>query len=130
VCGGAGLFSTLEDYSRFARMLLNGGCLDGAEILTPFSVGQMSENQEIVTPMGIAKNPFGLGVRVCGETTERQPLPEGAFGWSGAFGTHFWVDPENRIAAVYLMNLANGGGSDEEASREFEFDVMSAFGDI
>lgn len=126
VCGGAGLFSTLDDYSAFAQMLLHGGSFGGAQILTPFSVKQMAENQEIFTSHGRVTNPFGLGMRVCGETSETQPLPKGSFGWSGAFGTHFWIDPEHRIACIYLMNLANGGGSDEEASKEFERDIMGA----
>ncbi len=127
VGGGAGLFSTLDDYSAFAQMLLHGGRFGGANILTPFSVQQMAENQEIFTGAGRVENPFGLGVRVCGDPCgDAQPLPKGSFGWSGAFGTHFWVDPENGLACVYLINLANGGGSDEEASKEFECDVMGA----
>ena len=126
VCGGAGLFSTLDDYSRFAQMLLHEGCFEGAQILTPFSVKQMAEHQEIFTSRGRVENPFGLGMRVCGEPCETQPLPKGSFGWSGAFGTHFWVDPENGLVCIYLMNLANGGGSDEEAAKEFERDIMAA----
>ena len=126
VGGGAGLFSTFDDYCRFAQMLLHEGYFEGAQILSPFSVKQMAENQEIFTDAGRMENPFGLGVRVCGEPSEFQPLPKGSFGWSGTFGTHFWVDPENGLACIYLMNLANGGGSNEEASKEFERDVMGA----
>ncbi len=125
VCGGAGLFSTLDDYARFAQMLLGEGSFGDVKLLEPFSVKQMSENQVIFTARGQEENPFGLSVRVCGEPNgDKQPLPRGCFGWSGAFGTHFWVDPQNQIACIYLMNLANGGGSDEAASREFERDVM------
>lgn len=127
VCGGAGLFSTLDDYSRFAQMLLYGGSLDGVRILSPFSMREMTRRQEIFTAGGFAENPFGLGMRVCGEPVgDTQPLPKDSYGWSGAYGTHFWIDVQNRMTCIYMMNLANAGGSDEEAAREFERDVMSS----
>ncbi|MBO5305354.1 MAG: beta-lactamase family protein [Clostridia bacterium] len=124
--GGAGLFSTPDDYARFARMLLFEGELDGVRILKPESVREMATNGEICTLTGArVQNPFGLGMRVCGEPDgDDQPLPKGSFGWSGAFGCHFWIDIQNGIACTYFMNLSNGGGSDEEASKEFERDVM------
>ena len=53
-------------------------------------------------------------------------LPLGCFGWSGAYGTHFWVDPENRIAAVYMKNSRHDGGGDAITSAEFEEDVTKA----
>jgi CubicO group peptidase (beta-lactamase class C family) len=68
---------------------------------------------------------WGLGVRVItGE--DYGPLPVGAFGWSGAYGTHFWVDPTNEICAVYLKNSVWDGGSGAITARHFEEDVFSA----
>ncbi|MBQ6990088.1 MAG: serine hydrolase, partial [Clostridia bacterium] len=67
---------------------------------------------------------WGLGVRVIGENYG--PLPAGAFGWSGAYGTHFWVDPENKITAVYLKNSLYDGGSGAVTARHFEEDVAEA----
>jgi CubicO group peptidase (beta-lactamase class C family) len=53
-------------------------------------------------------------------------LPLGCFGWSGAYGTHFWVDPENKITAIYLKNSRYDGGGDAITSAEFEEDVTKA----
>ena len=116
--GGAGLVSTLADYSSFAKMLLNKGktptkqiiCEDTFRLLhTPFvSEGIMPGHER-----------WGLGVRVIvGEDYEN--LPVGAFGWSGAYGTHFWIDPTNNIAAVYMKNSLFDGGAANESARNFE----------
>ena len=88
----------------------------------------MSQNQKLY-PLdgGEAVSPWGLGMRVLIEQNAEQPLPKGSFGWSGAFGTHFWIDKEHGITCVYLMNLSTALGSGEPAAAEFEYDVMSGF---
>ena len=53
-------------------------------------------------------------------------LPLGAYGWSGAYGTHFWVDPENQITAVYMKNSQYDGGGDATTANHFESDVTTA----
>lgn len=122
--GGAGLISTLSDYVNFALMLQNGGVYNGRRILSEASI------REIATPQlspsaNPGSQPWGLGVRVIrGEEYHR--LPAGSFGWSGAYGTHFWVDPENRITAVYMKNSVFDGGSGALTSAHFEEDVYNA----
>jgi len=54
------------------------------------------------------------------EQSEKQPLPIGSFGWSGAYGTHFWVEPESKTCAVLMLNHADCGGSSSPFSAEFE----------
>ncbi len=119
--GGAGLASTLQDYIRFAEMLQNGGRLDGVQILTEDSVRQMATPQ---LPKAIApgNEVWGLGVRVIARDAYG-PLPVGTFGWSGAYGTHFWVDPVNKITAIYLKNSHYDGGSGAKTARQMEEDV-------
>ena len=119
--GGAGLASTLRDYIRFAEMLQNGGRLDGVQILTEDSVRQMATPQ---LPKAIApgNEVWGLGVRVIARDAYG-PLPVGTFGWSGAYGTHFWVDPVNKITAIYLKNSHYDGGSGAKTARQMEEDV-------
>ena len=65
---------------------------------------------------------WGLGVRVITQNTYPH-LPVGAFGWSGAYGTHFWVDPDNQITAVYMKNSHYDGGSGANTAAKFEEDV-------
>jgi len=122
--GGAGLISTLSDYMNFAQMLLNGGEYTGHRILSADSVRQMATPQ-LPLSANPGAEPWGLGVRVI-RGAEYARLPEGAFGWSGAYGTHFWVDPVNRITAVYMKNSKYDGGSGAVTSAHFEEDVTAA----
>ncbi len=106
--GGGGLYSTAEDYIQFAAMLANGGELNGHRFLSPRTVERMGSNHvgdlfEKTTTGGRGMG-FGLSVRVVMNRAEaNSALANGSFGWSGAFGTHFWVDPKDRLAAVLLI---------------------------
>ncbi len=121
--GGAGLISTLEDYSNFAEMLLNNGEFDGNRILSKRAVELISTPH---VPEEIMRGcwQWGLGVRVI--TLKDFKLPFGTFGWSGAYGTHFWVDKENKITAVYLKNSRFDGGAGATTSENFELDVFNS----
>lgn len=115
--GGAGLVSTLDDYSKFAEMLLN----NGGSIISPESVKLMSTPH---VPYAIQKRNKRWGLAVKAVTDESyQSLPLGAYGWSGAYGTHFWVDPENKITAVYMKNSQYDGGGSSVTGENFEWDV-------
>ncbi len=107
--GGGGLTSSAEDYLKFASMLLNGGELEGARILSPRSVELMASVFAPDTlPGRNAGEGFGLGVRVVSDPAARNTwLSPGSFGWSGAYNTHFFVDPKQRIVAVFMTQVAN-----------------------
>jgi CubicO group peptidase (beta-lactamase class C family) len=102
--GGAGLLSTADDYARFLEMLRRGGALDGVRILAPRTVALMRTNQvpNLYTPSGLG---FGLGF----ETTDRYGASGmasvGSFGWGGAYGTTYKVDPEARLVIVLMLQL-------------------------
>ena len=123
-CAGAGLASTLEDYMKFGSMLLNGGKHEGGRIVGERMVGEMSAPQ---LPPEIMNGPevWGLGVRVIMDKPQNI-LPRGCFGWSGAYGGHFWIDPQNRIVAVYLKNSKFDGGSGAQTARAFEKNVYAS----
>lgn len=109
--GGAGLVSCLHDYQNFAQMLLGERGVLSKETL-----------KRMTTPViGADPAKWGCGVRVI---TGKHRLPVGAFGWSGAYGTHFWVDPVRRITAVYLKNSRFDGGASAQTAAAFEQDVM------
>lgn len=107
-CGGAGLFSTIGDYARFAQCLLQGGELEGARILGRKTVELARLNS---LPSGVfAFSPsdgWGLfsAVRI-DAARSGEPVSEGTFYWSGAATTHFFVDPkESLVALVFCQHL-------------------------
>jgi CubicO group peptidase (beta-lactamase class C family) len=121
--GGGGLFSTAEDYAQFAMMLANGGELNGRRLLSPRLVELMGA---VFTPDTLPGRPrgesYGLSVRVVTDPVARNTfLTEGSFGWSGAFGTHFWVDRKERLIAIAMTQTSN-----QEFLRDFENMVMQA----
>ena len=122
--GGAGLISTLDDYSNFAEMLLRGGCFEGNRVLTEKSVRLMATPQ-VSHALQPKPKRWGLAVKVVTDESYGR-LPVGAFGWSGAYGTHFWVDPANRITAVYMKNSHYDSGGDAVTANNFEEDVTAA----
>lgn len=120
--GGAGLYSTAPDYLRLAQMLASDGALDGARIL---SRGSVEEIRRAQLPGGFAGLlpgvGYGLLVRhIVDPVAAGSPLPKGAFGWSGAYGTHFWVDPATGLTAVWMINLSNAGGAGSPDALAFE----------
>ncbi len=121
-CGGAGLVSTLTDYEKFADMLLSCGVANNGErILSEDTVSLM---RTVAVPDSImpGNQKWALSMRVILEPTYGR-LPVGTYGWSGAYGTHFWVDPENRVVAVYMKNSFYDGGSGAKTAANFEKDV-------
>lgn len=124
-CGGAGLAGTADAYSEFAEMLLNEGGLRGTAVLEPESVRRMKTPYVLISGDRNDAQWWGLGVRVI--ANDRYTLPKGCFGWSGAYGSHFWVDPENRITAVYMKNSRYDGGAGAQSSAWFEEDVAHSF---
>jgi CubicO group peptidase (beta-lactamase class C family) len=112
--GGHGLASTIDDYMRFARMLLNGGELDGVRILKPGTVRLMSTNQlddritrtSWLTSKGSVR--FGLDFAVRTRQPQTPEEPRGAVGeffWDGAETTQFFIDPANNLAAVLFVQV-------------------------
>jgi CubicO group peptidase (beta-lactamase class C family) len=106
--GGAGLTSTIRDYARFALMLSGGGAVDGVRLLSPKSVELMSASHtgDLTTP-GLLLGPgvgFGLGFSVVTDLAATQALgSEGMYGWSGIYGTNFWVDPKEKLVAIVMV---------------------------
>jgi CubicO group peptidase (beta-lactamase class C family) len=109
--GGFGLASTLDDYMRFARMLLNEGQLDGAKILKPSTVRLMATDhldpriteRNFLPGKGSVGFGFDFAVRVSQpQKPEESRGAVGEFFWDGAASTLFWVDPANRLAAVFF----------------------------
>ncbi len=110
VRGGHGLYSTLADYTKFARMLLTGRCPGGEVILSRTMLTMLQTNRIPAEqlPLKIGLNPlhgygWGLGVRVMMDVGKSLSLTgDGEFGWAGAASTYFWVDPREEMIGVIM----------------------------
>ena len=116
--GGGGLYSTADDYARFAQMLLNkgalGGELGGARVLSPEAVAMMTSNH---LPQALIDHGFIAGAQSVGPgrgyafngavffdpAAAKVPVGAGTYQWDGAGGAWFWVDPENDLLFVGLI---------------------------
>ncbi|HEX5107689.1 MAG TPA: serine hydrolase domain-containing protein [Vicinamibacterales bacterium] len=120
--GDGGLYSTVQDYSRFVRMLLNGGTLGSVRILSEASVKMMGENQigsifveqqpAVVPartrpmPLGAGKDKFGLGFQIASKDPANSKFRSpGSMSWAGLYNTEFWIDPVKHIGAIQMMQL-------------------------
>ena len=116
--GGGGLVSSLADYHRFCRMLLNGGELDGARILSPTTIDFMVQNHlpkaQTMAEMGdetfsetrMDGSGFGLGFSVVTSAVDAMaPVTEGTFSWGGAASTYFWIDPAEELIGILMTQL-------------------------
>ena len=130
ICQGSGLgpispageCRSLLQLPGNAQMLLHKGMAPGGRVLDEAWIDEMRKAQLPKEMMSESVNQ-GLGVRVI--TGDGYPwLPDGTYGWSGAYGTHFWVDPVNEIVAVYLKNSHYDGGSGALTGKHFEEDVF------
>ncbi|MEO8218013.1 MAG: exo-beta-N-acetylmuramidase NamZ domain-containing protein [Acidobacteriota bacterium] len=127
VAGHAGLFSTVTDLSRYARMILNGGTLDGVRILKPETVRLMTS---IASPPGVG-DLRALGWDV--DTYFSRPrggFPLGSFGHTGYTGPMIWIDPQSDSFYIFLTNRVHpdGKGSVVELQKELGRAVTQALG--
>ena len=107
--GGAGLVSTLDDYSRFCMMLVNEGQLDGARILSRKSIELMhSDDLGNLPRTGVLQDGYGFGLTFAvnlGPGKVGSVGSEGEYNWGGAAGTSFWIDPKEHMLGVFLINV-------------------------
>lgn len=109
---GWGLYSTAEDLLHLYRMMLNDGVYEGHRYLSPFSVHVMTEPQTTgIQPVGWMRGTdYGLAWEVVTD-----PLGElaghtvGSYGHGGAFGTQGWIDPNNDLISIMLIQGSDGG---------------------
>ena len=116
--GGAGLISTVHDYLKFALMLTN----QGKGILSKNAFEQMIKRFD--TPYYLSV--FGLGVYIRGHENYEH-IPEGSYGWSGAYGGHYFSIPKDKITVVYLHNSLSYGGSGAIHTYDLEDDICEIF---
>jgi len=123
--GGGGLMATAEEYAKFGEMLLEGGKLNGKRLLSPTTIELMlSVFVPDTMPGRSPGRGFGLSVQVTTDpVTAGQRVSKGSFGWDGAYGTHFWVDPREKIVGIMMIQTDN---PNRQLDRDFENAVMQA----
>ena len=123
--GGGGLMATTEEYAKFAAMLVSGGQWNGKRLLSPRTVELMAS--PFVPDSLPGRDPgraFGLSVQVVTDPVKAgHRVGTGTFGWDGAYGTHFWVDPKEKIVGIMMIQVVN---STRQLDRDFENAVMQA----
>jgi len=117
--GGGGLFSTVRDYAKFARMILNKGTLDGARVLKADTIALMSQNamgdvnvRRLPSVSPTLTNPVDFidGMK-WGLTFLINPKPlatgrsAGSMAWAGLMNSYYWIDPKKQIAGVYATQI-------------------------
>jgi CubicO group peptidase (beta-lactamase class C family) len=128
--GGGGMVSTIGDYARFAKMLLNGGTLDGKRYLSPKTIAYMGSNH-IGPASGVVNGPyylpgpgFGFGLGFAVRTEPGVSVMEGSVGemnWSGAGGTTFWVDPKEDMFVVFMSQTVQHRGRHRTALKNMVY---------
>lgn len=129
ISGASGLFSTRDDYMNFACMLCGGGEYKGVRVLSERAVEYMRKPHFKFGFCGMDEySDWGYAVRVrSAEKKFVQELTPESYGWSGAYNTHFWVDPIKKITGVYMSNMDKAGGAGAITAFEFECETMRAF---
>ncbi|HET6701881.1 MAG TPA: serine hydrolase domain-containing protein [Gemmatimonadaceae bacterium] len=102
VSGHAGLFSTAADLTRFARMMLAGGVLDGVRVLRPSTIAQFTAVQD----PGLSHRALGWETP-SGQNSAGRAMSARAFGHTGFTGTSLWMDPERGAFVLLLTNRVN-----------------------
>jgi CubicO group peptidase (beta-lactamase class C family) len=122
VAGDGGLNSTAQDYVRFLQIFLNDGKAPRSVLLSADSIREMTRNQigDVVVqkqvtidpswsqsfPMGAGRDKFGFGFQIAAGNSENPDMRSaGSLSWAGIFNTHFWVDPNRKIAVVLMMQV-------------------------
>jgi CubicO group peptidase (beta-lactamase class C family) len=137
--GNGGLYSTAPDYARFARMLLNGGTLDGRRYLSDRAMTFLTTTQTADLPTGFFQNDtygnrganYGWGIATCILRTPHDGvaamLSPGTFGHGGAWGTQAWIDPVKGVAYILMVQRSNFPNSDaSDVRRDFQQAAASA----
>jgi CubicO group peptidase (beta-lactamase class C family) len=124
--GSGGLYSTAIDYVPFGMMLAGGGQLNGTRLLSRKTVEMLrAAHVPDTLPGRPAGEGYGLSVRVVTNHAARNTmLSDGTFGWTGAQGTHFFVDPKEELVGVLMVQTSN-----QEIIRDFEDLVEQSIAD-
>jgi CubicO group peptidase (beta-lactamase class C family) len=133
--GAGGLVSTVDDFARFATLLLNGGELDGTRVVSRPSVELMTTDHLTPANKAVASmadggwddHGYGFGVSVTTARTQLQSI--GSYGWDGGLGTSWYNDPRERMQTILLTQAAWKSPDPPEVCRDFWTCAYAALAD-
>ena len=130
--GGAGMVGTVGDYARFAQMLLNGGTFEGRRYLKPETIALMTSDH-IGPETKIARDyfyfpgastGFGLGFAVRISTPPNTSWPLGEYRWDGAAGTFFFIDPQDDMFVIFMVQTPSQRGRIQLALKTLIYEAL------
>jgi CubicO group peptidase (beta-lactamase class C family) len=130
--GGAGLNTTIADYSHFLQMMINKGTLDGKRYLKPETVAEMTKDQ-IGPETGIIHDPFyfpspnsgfGLGFAIRTSSPPGTTWPLGEYRWDGAAGAFYFVDPVDDMFVIFMVHSPTQGGRIQLALKTIMYEAL------
>jgi CubicO group peptidase (beta-lactamase class C family) len=129
--GGGGMVSTARDYLRFAQAMLNGGTLEGTRILSPHTVRLMTSDHTggIRGPSYVPGAGYGFGLGFAVRVAEGEavfPGNVGDYSWGGYAGTTFWIDPREKLIALWLMQAPGARAETRTLFRALVYSALVA----
>jgi CubicO group peptidase (beta-lactamase class C family) len=121
ISGSGGLYSTLSDYDNLAQMLSSDGTFAGKKLLKPETIKMIHSKAALTHLEPFPGIVWGLGVAIR-QNPQKDSIPatEGTYGWSGAFGTHFFISPKEDLSCVWLTNRTDLNGAESYISKKVE----------
>lgn len=126
--GAAGLCGTLNDFDTFTTMLYYGGTWKGKQFIKEDTLKLMRTPRQILNSEAVPGCPWGLGFMIFEQPEKAgRSLGRNTFGWSGAYGTHMYIDPENDLCMTLMAGRADIGGAGSIASKRLEDAIFQEF---
>lgn len=126
--GAAGMTGSIEDYDKITTMFAQGGIYNGTRLLKEETVRMIYEERGERALDLVPGVRWGLGMAVFYQPSAIGiHVPEGTYGWSGAYGTHMFIHPDSGISATFAMNRADIGGATSPIARKVEEVVFDRF---
>lgn len=130
--GGGGMVGTVSDYARFAQMLLNGGSYDGRRYLKPETIALMASDHigpetKVARDQNYypgASSGFGLGFAVRTSVPPGTSWPIGEYRWDGVGGTFFFIDPEDDLFGIFMVQTPSQRGRIQLALKTLIYQAM------
>ncbi|MEN3348052.1 MAG: hypothetical protein V7632_1687, partial [Bradyrhizobium sp.] len=130
--GGGGMVGTISDYARFSQMLLNGGSYDGRRYLKADTIALMASDHigpetGVVRDQNFYPGPnsgFGLGFAVRTSVPQNTNWPLGEYRWDGVGGTFFFIDPEDDLFGIMMMQTPTQRGRIQQELKTLIYRAM------